>query len=1338
MSARTTLESPDLYTIGWIAALPIERASATALLDERHDEPNGFSQNQRDTNSYTWGRMGKHNIVIASLPAGLYGTTSAATTALNLLSSLPDIRIGLLVGIGGGIARPEDDYDIRLGDVVVGQPEGSTGGVVQYDLRKGTPRGGYERKDFLNMPPSVLLNALSNLQSEHYRLESRIPQMLKEMWRSNPKMKSPKPGRGFYHQGAENDRLFRSSSIHNKGRDCRSCDNDQEIKREVRGSTDPEIHYGIIASGNTLVKDAATRDDILERVGEQCLCVEMEAAGLMNYFPCLVIRGICDYADSHKNDRWQCYASATAAAFGKELLEYIPVKGLQETRRAVEILESIEEKVQGIHSTTKDTNTTVHDVLHTVRSDRDHKILDWLSSLTSQEKQTDVLSQHQSGTGQHLLSSKMFRDWLDGNHRILWCVGSPGTGKTVLASIVIDAISNREISASQESKAGIAFLYCTYAERNIQTIERLVGSIVRQLIVQLQCIDIPLSVLELYNQHKRSKTHPSTNELSKELCSLVFRFPKVYIIVDALDECDDTNKTRSLLLSQLQRLAPHVQLFFTSRPLENIQLDAIQFKVTAQEDDMRKYLSAMIKDEPLLTKFCADYEGLEDEILKRIVKKANGLFLLAKLHFKSVAEELRAMTVMRALVTLPEGLTETYNDALRRIQDGQPKRRSQLAMKVLMLLSYALRPLELCEVQHALLAMEMEEGEHRLGLRPEDGTGINPNDLYDKELLFTVCVGIVTLEDETSMVRFIHETAERYFERMRIKLFPDAQTKLAAACIRYLSFPEFRVRSCQTAKEFLAYIYGQGAKFYAYAARSWGHYARNAPTLTKRIIDFLESQEDMEGARQVLFIMIFSEVHAIAIGKGGTVYGNIISSILLEIDERAPSRLTGLHLAALLGLTKVVEGLLEDLNDPDPKDIRGLTPLWLAAYSGHADTVKTLTDTGKADPGVCSPSRQVGLGLTPFFHATAQGHQAVCEVMLNTGKVDPNQKHPARFSIDTPRKCFRTSLAIASEKGDAAIVEILLKNGADSDLGDGDGRVPILLAAQNGHADVVKLLVKGKCNINAQDQYDGARRFKFGSFWFDDQKPRLEGRDGLSVIHWAATAEGDQVGIVKCLFDNGADILRASQWGANALSLAVIRGHTEIVKFLIDRGAADLEARMGKWTVLHIAAAHRNAEMIQILLDNGVKVNAKADDGMTPLSMAVIGRERYSSICSYSEDLPGRDWVKELLASTDDTENPGRTLNVINLLHRYDAELDAKDVHGLTAFYYATECGATNIAQHLLELGANAHASDLVAPATPDPDDLEACYDLLIAQSARNMENAKKLLRILEHEQHYM
>ena len=339
MASNDALDSPESYAIAWIAALYIERAAAEAMLDETHATPKGFIRHEKDENIYTWGRVGEHNIVIASLPPGMYGTISASTTAWSLLASLPSIRVGLLVGIGGGIARPDKGQDIRLGDIAVSQPCGISGGVCQYDLFKAKSGDERERKGFLGRPPTVLLNSLAAIQANHERNDSKIPQIVQEMLEKNPKMaRRSKKNPGYIYQGIENDRLFEISYGHVSGGDCQNCDSAGEVHRDPRDNIDPEIHYGTIASGNTLVKDAFARDRIVTDLGEDCICFEMEAAGLMNDFPCLVIRGICDYADSHKNDRWQRYASATAAAYAKELLlDYVPAQDIQRAQRAVDL-----------------------------------------------------------------------------------------------------------------------------------------------------------------------------------------------------------------------------------------------------------------------------------------------------------------------------------------------------------------------------------------------------------------------------------------------------------------------------------------------------------------------------------------------------------------------------------------------------------------------------------------------------------------------------------------------------------------------------------------------------------------------------------------------------------------------------------------------------------------------------------------------------------------------------------------------------------------------------------------------------------------------------------------
>ncbi|SCV57406.1 uncharacterized protein FFB14_15140 [Fusarium fujikuroi] len=153
---------------------------------------------------------------------------------------------------------------------------------------------------------------------------------------------------------------YRPEEVYQHSDTCDLCDASQEVKRSRRKTADPKIHYGVIASGNALVKNASMRDRILDAVGEQCMCVEMEAAGLMDRFPCLVIRGICDYADSHKNDRWQNYASATAATFAVELLSFVPVRQLETTQQVVDVLRSVQEGIQTIQTTTKDTEHKVY------------------------------------------------------------------------------------------------------------------------------------------------------------------------------------------------------------------------------------------------------------------------------------------------------------------------------------------------------------------------------------------------------------------------------------------------------------------------------------------------------------------------------------------------------------------------------------------------------------------------------------------------------------------------------------------------------------------------------------------------------------------------------------------------------------------------------------------------------------------------------------------------------------------------------------------------------------------------------------------------------------------
>ncbi|KAK0647841.1 hypothetical protein DIS24_g7371 [Lasiodiplodia hormozganensis] len=328
--------SRDQYTVGWIAALDCELTAAMSMLDARHNQPDDFVRVPSDDNVYIWGEINSHNIVIACLKAGVYGTTSAATTAMRLLSAFPNIKFGLMVGIGAGVPQRDNKPDICLGDVIISKLDGSTGGVYLYDLVKAKSGGDFEAKGFLNAPPGILLKSLATLQAEHNYSGTDIQRHLEKI---TPNMKEPDDDSpGFIHQGIENDRLFKPHYQHVEGDSCEKCDPKELVDRNKRRTIKPRFHYGVIASGNTLVKDAVRRNELNEQIIGGCLCLEMEAAGLMNDFPCLVIRGVCDYADSHKNAQWQRYAAVTAAAYARELLHFVPREEVERAAKATEIM----------------------------------------------------------------------------------------------------------------------------------------------------------------------------------------------------------------------------------------------------------------------------------------------------------------------------------------------------------------------------------------------------------------------------------------------------------------------------------------------------------------------------------------------------------------------------------------------------------------------------------------------------------------------------------------------------------------------------------------------------------------------------------------------------------------------------------------------------------------------------------------------------------------------------------------------------------------------------------------------------------------------------------------
>ncbi|KAE8386788.1 nucleoside phosphorylase domain-containing protein [Aspergillus alliaceus] len=268
--------------------------AAIAMLNDKHPQ---LQNPVTDSNAYALGTPAGHNVVIACLPFGIYGT----------------IQYALMVGIGGGV--PSKLLDIRLGDVVVSKPTGQYSGVVQYDYGKTVRGGRFEQTGMLNHPPQLLLTHISRLEAERRATKDNngISGVIAKVLDERPSMIDE-----FGCPGPDQDVLFSTAYHHTSSNDnCNDCDSAQRVQRDPLGSLEPQVCYGLIASGDKVMKDSQTRDRLAHETG--AICFEMGAAGLMNQLPCLVIRGICDYADSYKNRKWQGNAAPTAAVYGKLL-----------------------------------------------------------------------------------------------------------------------------------------------------------------------------------------------------------------------------------------------------------------------------------------------------------------------------------------------------------------------------------------------------------------------------------------------------------------------------------------------------------------------------------------------------------------------------------------------------------------------------------------------------------------------------------------------------------------------------------------------------------------------------------------------------------------------------------------------------------------------------------------------------------------------------------------------------------------------------------------------------------------------------------------------------------
>ncbi|KAK6519303.1 hypothetical protein TWF281_003138 [Arthrobotrys megalospora] len=951
----------------------------------------------------------------------------------------------------------------------------------------------------------------------------------------------------------------------------------------------------------------------------------------------------------------------------------------------------IEHQLDGI-------SNNINEVRSQQRNQENQTILDWLSPINPGPQQSDYLGRRQPGTGQWLLDSVQFQDWLEASQQTLFCPGIPGAGKTILTSAVIHEVETR---FRNNDAIGIAYLYCDFRRQEEQKVENLLAGLLKQLVQGL--VPFPKTMKSLYDEHEKQGTRLSYNEISRTFQSVVAMYSKVFIIIDALDECNHGNNYKTNVVSTiLEAQAKYpVNLFATSRSIPEITEmfeGCIWLEVRAREEDVRRYLDGHISKLP---KFVNCDSNLQEEIKIAIVKAVDGMFLLAQLHLDSLIGMRSPWHIKEALKTLPTGSSaynSAYEDAMNRIK-GQLENQKDFAMDVLSWITYAKRPLTMTELEHGLA----------VGLGDSE---LNSEKCPKADDMVSVCAGLVTFDKESQIIRLVHYTTQDYLERTGSYWFPNAQRDIARACITYLSFATFETGFCLTDEKYDTRI--RLNPFYHYAAHNWGYHAYSTSAEVEKLtLSFLKSEAKVSSSCQVM----------------------MVSKLRVKGREHTQSVLRPVpvvHLVAYFGLKETMMILLEDGNDPDLVDGYHQTPLFWAVANGQMAVAEMLIKRG------ANPNARGRYGSRPLSRAVERGDEKTIQLLLtNAAKIDfcyfiwdgeENQlgiDGRYRLSSETPlcyaiRKGYTaviklllengaqpnfdntrdTPLILSARHGNEAISKLLLDKGADPSL-ECDGRTPLDSAANEA---IFKLLLDKRVDPDCKNKGDGALLSTIAKRGNEamvklllEKDINLNWRDsgGMTPLSWAAKTGNEA--IVKSLLQKGADLDTQDDDGMTPLMLAAMGGKSAVIERLIEKKArVDLKNKRGR-TALSFAAEGCDKEVVELLLHKGVDPNVLEDD-RTALSFAVRGnnKEVVDLLLAQGIDPVFKDsTLLEVL-------NPGsvwrrREKNataLVKLLLEKGVDPDPKDDNNRTPLSFAAENSDREVVELLLKKGVNPDLKD--------------------------------------------
>ncbi|RXW14281.1 hypothetical protein EST38_g11573, partial [Candolleomyces aberdarensis] len=754
-------------------------------------------------------------------------------------------------------------------------------------------------------------------------------------------------------------------------------------------------------------------------------------------------------------------------------------------------------------------------------------------------------------------------------------------------AIIVDHLQKE---FSSQKRVPVIFAYCRYTER--YPTSQFLAAWIRQLLEYDPATLRHIS--EMFTIHQRQDTWPSEAELHELLSVICTGFEKVYIILDGLDEAQEDVKIQ--LLEEINTLPSNTRTLIMSRPLKTFEYlvrGVAGINIEARNEDIELFVEKKIAQMPRLHAMLAGKDGEKRRICKAIKEKSGGMFLVASLQLEALKGSISPRALMNALETLPTTINDLYRHTLKRIE-SQSEAEVLLAKRAILWLIYALVPLQMDELRHALATNP------DLGIFDED-------DIVPGEFIFDACCGLVSTSYDQyfylKTLRLIHYTAHDFLKEMSLSWFPAPHTFLSSICVVYLSaqlgFLDYPPTDEDHANpEYALVMLDSLRPFQSYASSNWGTHSRlsvQEKGLSPHVSQFISRPSPYPWRYGPYSDDLGS--HQLAALYGLT---DLLKAMSPECGVTPKQQFTLLHLAAIGGHVDSAKIVLERWPKMSVRDttVDGRTPLMLASAFGHEEMVKLLLSIDPGDietlnaraPCGCTAlasairsrytkivqilASHQGVRLdvqtctrSPLSWAAAEGHLSLVRQLLSNPDIEVNEQHPFTGY---------TALCYASRLGHPEAVEALLtRKEVDIHLGPICGCTPLLIAATTNQLSIVALLLSNpNINIHARCTHSGTAL----SATKDDAISKLL----LSHERILANATANDIHLCLTL---------AARLGLEDTFSRLVRGGLEPARLQMQPTALVEAARHGYTAIVEVALRF-------------VETNAEDDEGWTALDAA--------------------------------------------------------------------------------------------------------------------------------------